>query len=60
MKKRWASDIGYGLLIAAVGALGAAVSVAFWPAGVPFAVAVLFLGAAISLFGGFEFFMTRD
>ena len=59
VKSRWASDVAFGLLIAAVGALGAAICLAFVPAGLTVSVAVIFLGAAVALFGGFEHFVSR-
>lgn len=61
MKKRWSSDVAYGLLAAAVGALIVGVSIAFglWDV-MRYGFALTAVGAAVSAFGGAEFFFTRD
>lgn len=59
MKARWRSDVGYGFLVAAVGALVLAIALFFFPVAALWAIGLIALGAAISLFGGFEYFMTR-
>ena len=59
MKKRWASDVAAGCLVAAIGLLGVAVS-AFFSIGwlLQPGLGVGALGAAIVLFGAFERFVT--
>lgn len=52
--------MAYGLLVTAIGALAIALSLAFglWEI-TRFGLAVVALGAAVSVFGGAEFFFTR-
>lgn len=56
MKRRWASDIAAGFLVAAIGAVLTAGALFFAPPLTPIALGVLALGAAVGLFGGFEYF----
>lgn len=61
MKNRWSSDVAYGLLAAAFGALIVGVAVAFglWDL-MRYGLALSALGAAVSAFGAAEFFFTRE
>lgn len=61
MKKRWSSDVAYGLLVSAAGALLVTLTLAFgWWDLMRYGFAITGLGVAISAFGGAEFFFTRD
>lgn len=58
MKKRWASDVGAGCLVTALGLLAAGLSLLFaLPIVVP-AFGVATIGVAIALFGAFEYFVS--
>lgn len=61
MKKRWSSDVAYGLLIATVGALVVTITLVFglWE-GLRYGLAITSLGVAVAAFGGAEYFFTRN
>lgn len=59
---RWASDVSYGFLIAAVGALVLGVGFLGWMPDRPLmgaGAAILCFGGAVALFGGFGHFARR-
>ena len=59
MGKRWANDVAAGMLVAALGALGLAVYFWFGLPLLPIAMGCVSVGAAISLFGAFEYFASH-
>lgn len=55
-RKRWANDVAVGMLIAGIGMAALAFATAIFPPVTPYALGVVFFGAAVALIGGFEYF----